>query len=114
MGTSEIIGKNIFYFRTSLGMSQEEVSSFLNVERSTISKYETGEREIPLPVLEKLSDLFGVEISGLLEENNEKSQVNQALAFRKDSISREDLESIAGFQKIVKKYLEMKKILENE
>ncbi len=47
--------------RERYGYTQEKLASFLEIKREMVSFYENNEREVPLEVLEKLSDLFGVE-----------------------------------------------------
>lgn len=113
MTIGQIIGKNITDYRTKLGYTQDNIASYLGADRTTVSKYENDEREISIINLNKLADLFGIELNDLIEENNEKKTVNLAFAFRSDGIDMEDLESIASFQKIVKKYLLMKDIQKN-
>lgn len=110
MTIGQIIGKNIIDYRTKLGYTQDHIANFLGSERSTISKYENDEREISIINLNKLSDLFGIELEDLIEENEAKKTANLAFAFRSDGMVMEDMESIASFQKIVKKYLQMKGI----
>lgn len=110
MTIGQIIGKNIFDYRTKLGYTQDHIANFLGTERTIISKYENDEREISVINLNKLSDLFGIELEDLIEEDETKKTANLAFAFRSEGIVIEDMESIASFQKIVKKYLQMKGI----
>lgn len=91
-------------------MSQEQVASVLGVDRSLISLYENGEREISLTSLEKLSDLFGVELEELLEDSADNRAINAAFAFRSEGLSDNDLGHIAEFRKVVKYYMRMKEI----
>jgi transcriptional regulator with XRE-family HTH domain len=114
MTIGEIIGKNLYEYRTKLGYTQDHIASFLGIERSLISKYENNEREISMIFLNKLSDLFGIELDDLIEENSVNKAANLAFAFRSEGIDETDMNSIAGFQKVVKNYLKMKDILINE
>lgn len=111
MELSEIIGANLKSYRNNFGYSQEQLANLLVVDRSTISKYETGEREISIIHLNKLADLYGIELESFMEEDSSKHNVGLAFAFRKQGGENEDLESIACFQKVVKNYLKMEKIL---
>lgn len=95
-------------------MSQNDLSTFLNVDRSLISKYEKGEREVPLSVLEKLANLFGVDLAAFLESEPEENVLNQALAFRKDKLHPDDLKHLASFKKIVMNYIDIREWSENE
>lgn len=110
MEVGTIIGNNLKEYRKLKGLSQDQVGAFIGFDRSLISLYENAEREIPITHLEKLSDLFGVDLEDLLEENPEERKANFAFAFRTNGIDDADLQSIASFQKVVKNYLRMKSI----
>ncbi len=110
MNTQDQIRMNLATLRSRRGLSQEEVATYLKISRPLISYYENGEREIPLPHLEKLSDLYGVEVSDLMSKESEFQQANFAFAFRTNGLAESDLQSIADFQKIVKNYLKLKSI----
>ncbi len=110
MTSQDQIRKNLATLRSRRGLSQEEVAAFLKISRPLISYYESGEREIPLPHLEKLSNLFGVEVADLMSDESAFLQANFAFAFRTNGLAESDLQSIADFQKIVKNYLKLKLI----
>lgn len=97
--------------RERSGYTQEKVANFLEINRELISFYETGEREVPLEVLEKLSDLFGVELSIFFSESTEEAMADVAFAFRKDSISESDMQKLTEFGKIVKNYIKINRLL---
>lgn len=101
-------GSTIKLLRTKIGLSQEELGKYLKVHREVISNYETGGRQIPLTQLERLADLFGVDLIDLLEPSSDTVTTNVAFAFRADSLHENDLESIADFRKIVKNYMKIK------
>ncbi len=111
---NEIVGQNIRQFRERLGFTQGSVAEFLGVAREQISYYETGTRPAPTDHLQKLADLFGVDAYDLLEADTAQQQVNVALAFRADTLTAEDLTSIAQFRRIVNNYLRMQHILADE
>jgi transcriptional regulator with XRE-family HTH domain len=99
--------------RDKYGYTQDKVAAFLGIKREMISFYETGEREVPLEVLEKLSDLFGVDLDVFFVDNVEEALAGVVFAFRKDDIDNEDMESMAAFGKIVKNYLKIKNLYGN-
>lgn len=109
MDTSKIIGNNISKFRNAQGFSQEETAKYLGVSRALISLIETGEREISVTNLNKLADLFGVELETLLEKDTDINNVHFAFAFRSNN-SASDAEGIAAFKRIVLDYLKMEKL----
>ena len=51
----EIIGKQIRTFREKKGFSQDELAEIMEVNRSTISKVETGKFSITIDYLEKFA-----------------------------------------------------------
>lgn len=106
------IGSNIKYIRENFKFTQEQVADFVGVSRSTIALYESGDRRVPIDQLEKISDLFGVEMHELLESDMDNFTANVAFAFRADDISGEDLEKIANFKRIVKNYQKLKSLMD--
>lgn len=98
--------------REKYGYTQEKLADFLEIQRELISLYENGEREAPMPVLEKLSDLFSIELETFFLENTEEALTEVAFAFRKDEMSISDMEQMARFGKIVKNYLKIKNLHE--
>lgn len=106
-----LIGKNLAALREKRGLSQEELAGYLGVSRPVISYYENAEREIPLLHLEKLADLYCIEVADLMtEESSLEQQAAIAFAFRAEGLTANDLQNIANFQKVVKNYLKMKRI----
>lgn len=110
METGAIIGDNIKSYRLEFGYSQDFIANYLGVDRTTISKYETAEREISIVHLNGLADIFGIEIEDLIEPDASKKTANLAFAFRNEGIEEQDLKSIAAFQKVVKNYLKILQI----
>lgn len=108
------IARNVKLLREASGFTQKHVADFLGIQRSTYSNYETGDRELPLPVMEKLADLYGCDTFALYEENMNVMESMLATAFRVDDLSAEDMAQIADFKRIVKSYLKMDYLLGNE
>jgi transcriptional regulator with XRE-family HTH domain len=104
------IGKNLKLLRDFNKFSQEQVAEYLGINRSTYSNYESGDREAPLDVLEKISNLYGCELHVLFEENKESFQDALMCTFRVDNLSSSDLNEIAKFKDIVKSYLKMNRL----
>jgi transcriptional regulator with XRE-family HTH domain len=96
--------------REKYGYTQEKLASFLKVPREMVSFYENNEREAPLDILEKLSNLFGVELSIFLSETMEDAMTGLAFAFRKDSVSESDMQQLSEFGKVVKNYLKINRL----
>ncbi|MBC7524769.1 MAG: helix-turn-helix transcriptional regulator [Flavobacterium sp.] len=93
--------------REKYGYTQDKVAEYLGIKREMISFYENEGREIPLEVLEKLSDLFGVELEAFFVDNVDEALAEVVFAFRKDDFESDDMENMAAFGKIVKNYLKI-------
>ena len=111
MNERNIISKNIRCMREASGFTQEQVSQFLGIGRSAYSNYETGDRELPLEVMERLADLYGCDMYLLYEEDADVVKNMLTTAFRVDNLSADDMKQIAGFKAVVKNYLKMDMLL---
>ncbi|MDR2559724.1 MAG: helix-turn-helix domain-containing protein [Oscillospiraceae bacterium] len=72
-----VVGKIIKQYRERKRLSQEVLSGLANVDRSYLSKIESGAHNFTIAVLYKLADALGVNASELLsaiEEENRKTQ----------------------------------------
>lgn len=105
----EVIANNFKKLRENLGFTQDKIAAFLGCSREEISYYETAAREIPLPVLERAADLFGIE---LYEFFSEEETVGIKIAYRADDATVEDLNQIARFKKIVKNYQRINRLMQ--
>jgi transcriptional regulator with XRE-family HTH domain len=105
------ISLNFKRLRENLGFTQEKVGQYLDCTREEISYYETGSREIPLEILEKTSDLFGVELTDFFST---EESVGIRIAYRADDCSAEDLNQIARFKRIIKNYQRLNRLMESE
>lgn len=111
MNERTIISKNIKRMREACRFTQEQVSQFLGIGRSAYSNYETGDRELPLEVMEKLADLYGCDLFLLYEEDDDIVKNMLTTAFRVDDLSADDMKQIADFKAVVKNYLKMDLLL---
>lgn len=114
MNTNQQIGGNIKLYREKLSLTQDTLANYLDVKREMISYYENGKRPIELAKLEKLADLFNVELQDLLNENPCPVELELTFAFRSEGLEDSDINSISEFQKIVRNYIKMKTILERD
>lgn len=92
------IGNKVKALREKAGLSQMQIAQFLEMDQSTISKCEKGERQFQVDHLERLGNLFGVSLGDLMNEELPVPQMR--IAFRADSIQIDDLNAIADIQKI--------------
>lgn len=107
---SNTIATNLKKLREAARYTQDEVAQALGITRSAYSNYESGERDAPYDVLEKVSDLFGCDMYVLFEENENADAMILASAFRLDGLTDEDADEIVRFKDIVKSYLKMEAI----
>ncbi len=75
MSLNKTVSEKIKEIRLKKEMTQREVAQILNKERTTYNKMELGKADITLDTLEKLSAIFEVEVSHLLNLTN--STINQ-------------------------------------
>ena len=107
-----MIAQTLKLLRETNRYTQDNVADYLGIKRSTYSNYETGDREAPLAVLEKLACLYGCELYDLETSETAVLQGLIACSFRVDSLSVEDMRQVASFKQLVMNYLKMKKIAE--
>lgn len=105
--TRDIVGKNIQIARKQKGFTQENLSSFLGIDSTLISKYENGERDISQNIIEKLAELFCMQPYDLIDGNFEQQKVKPS--FRSKELSASDLESLAKANRL---FLEFKEIID--
>ena len=90
------VGKNLYTLRRENGYTQEQVSKYLGITQSNLSKVENGERNFNMTLLDKLCLLYNCSPEYLLGETDihEKSSI----AFRSDE--KVDLNIVAKMNEI--------------
>lgn len=53
-------------------LSQTQLAKLLNMSQTGYSKYETGENEVPVAILERLADIYHTSTDYLLGRTNQK------------------------------------------
>lgn len=104
------IGHKVKGLRELAGLSQAQIAQFLNIDQSTVSKCEKGERQFQVDQLELLGSLFGCALADLL--NAERDLKPLHIAFRADAIGNEDLLAFADIHKIALNLAQMRHWLE--
>lgn len=64
--------------RLNKNLSQAQLADYLYLDRTSISKYETGKQIPETPTLEKLSEFFGVSIDYLLGKTDIRNYTNDS------------------------------------
>lgn len=66
-----IFYKNLKYLREKKNISQQQLADKLDIDRSTISRWENSQMDATLKYALKIADIFGVNIEDLLYSNME-------------------------------------------
>lgn len=106
----KIIARNIKKLREISRYTQKKVAQALGITRSAYSNYESGDGEMPFDLIEKISNLYGCEMTVLFEENENVDAMILVSAFHLDDVTPEDNFEILHFKDIVKSYLKMEAI----
>lgn len=106
-----VVGRNLKALREANGYTQEQVANFLGIGRSAYANYEAGERETPMEVMERASELFGCELALLFDEDEQAVKNMLVCAFRADNLSVSDMKEVAAFKNIVLNYMKMERLM---
>ena len=106
-----VVGRNLKALREANGYTQEQVANFLGIGRSAYANYEAGERETPMEVMERASELFGCELALLIDEDEQAVKNMLVCAFRADNLSVNDMKEVAAFKNIVLNYMKMERLM---
>lgn len=107
---NNIIRDNFKQLRKKLNITQDQMAEFLNLEQSSISKFESGERTLSVNNLEKACLLFGIPANEIYEDSNNIRELSPS--FRKTNISKESLTDISNINKLAMNIMEMDAILD--
>ena len=72
---NKLFSETIKKLRTEKGLSQQELASMLFITRSTVAKWENGDRVPNVMIILKLAEIFGVDINFLLSDSTEKYEI---------------------------------------
>ncbi|MEA4883525.1 MAG: helix-turn-helix transcriptional regulator [Clostridia bacterium] len=103
-----IVGSNLKSLREGMGLGQKNVASYLGVDQSLVSKFESGERAISADMLDKLSALFCCPVSKIVTPDAGKPSL--AFAFRANRLDGSDLKAVAVINKIALNQLHMDRL----
>ena len=112
MENIKIIGNNIKRLREQYKLSQEVVSSYLDIDQSFLSKIEKGERNISISLIDKICALFCIDSEDLY--NEDINNTGYVVAFRAKDIDKKGLEGISMVNKIVQNDLLLKELSERK
>ena len=104
------LGVRLKELRVKNLITQSQLAEYLGVDQSYISKLESGQRQLSMLSLEKLSHLFGLPVESLLEGEFCLEQI--PFAMRARHLEPEDLESIAVINRIALNLRDMQRMAE--
>lgn len=84
------LSKNLPVIRRSCGMTQQQVSDLLSINRTTYTKYETGVSEPSLDLLLRIAALFRVSVDDLLTKPSNNTLFSDSADGEKPSITDEE------------------------
>lgn len=102
------VGEIFKEIRSKCGFTQDQMATFLGVDRTMITKYEKGERMLGVGTLEKACEIFGCNLNVLRGIEEYKPM---AVAYRAKDLTIEDMEAICMVQRIA---LNLRRIKEYE
>ena len=65
--------------RLEKGLTQEKLANKLGINRTTIAKIESGDRDLTLDHIQRMSDFFGVPYDYLLGKTNNRTNTIQVI-----------------------------------
>ena len=105
----ENIAKNIKYCRKKNGLTQEQLGEYLDIAKEQVSYIETGKRPIDVIKLNKICELFDVQMDIFLNEEL-GTEVDISHSFRTKDVDRNTLEAIAFLNEFAKNFLRLKSL----
>ena len=104
------IGERIKIARTERGLSQEELSKLVNIQRPAISQIESGKRAVDSVELLRIAKTLNKPLTYFLEEEIQEEK-QFSILFRADEISQKDRSTVEKFHDLCLKYSELENIL---
>ena len=108
MITAVQLGEKLRSLRVKSKISQAQLSNYLGVDQSMVSKFENGERHVTSDIIDKLSKLYCISINDLL--SGEEVISSFSIAFRSSDLDVGDLDKLAIINKIALNQFEMDRI----
>ena len=97
--------------RRAIDLTQQQLADKLNIDRTSISKYENNKQIPEIDVLRKIADFFNITVSTLLGEENTPIQTQEELKDHKKFMSNLEVQFMGASErdrdKIYKKISEL-------
>lgn len=93
-----VFSHNLGMLRKNSGLTQQQIADYLSINRSTYTKYETGVSEPSIVTIQKLAELFSVNVNTLIEDiYNPLFAEETYLRFQ---LSKDERDVIAAYRKL--------------
>lgn len=100
----EKIAKRLKDARMQSGLSQEQASKLLDIQRPTISEIEAGRRKVSAEEIIQFTEYYGVSSSWLLSGDSASQDDDFQFAARElEKLNKEDIKKLIGILKILPK-----------
>lgn len=99
------LGDKIKLLRKNKGISQEELSTILNINRNFLSRIETGKSEPSATILRNIAKLFNVDLNSLLDVKNTPSENSDKIKYITENckhLDEKDLDFIIRIMSVMK------------
>ncbi|MCH5167487.1 MAG: helix-turn-helix transcriptional regulator [Erysipelotrichales bacterium] len=101
----------LYNYRIANHIPMNAIADFLGIDREFYPKYESGEFVLDLESLEKLADLYGIDLMDLYDDKVVKNSILRFLfQDARTVITENDLREIAKFRRVIKEYEKMEKL----
>lgn len=94
LATRDILRRNLKLFRKKAGFTQRDVADRLNVSEQTVARWEIGTRVPSIEHLEKLAELYGVEVADFFKTVDEQEIALQRIINRLKKLSSDKKEKV--------------------
>jgi Zn-dependent peptidase ImmA (M78 family)/DNA-binding XRE family transcriptional regulator len=99
---AEALGAQLARARDARKLSQDDVAALLGVSRVLVSHWERGQRQPSAQVLERLSEIYGVELQALLEPDSDLSSSDLVELLYRDADGAIDVGARTGLRDFVR------------
>lgn len=94
---------NLKDLRLRFGLTQQDLANKLDISKSTISMYETGNRTPDFEVLEAIADIFNVSLDSLIGSHSKPdTEISVLAAHAIDDLTEEEQLEIIKYAKFIK------------
>lgn len=104
------IGEKFKNLRENANFTQKNIASFLDIDQSLISKFESGERSLQIELIEKYACLLGTTLNNIVD--GIPTFGGAKISFRANILSSDDLAAIHDINRIALNCFFMTRTLE--